>query len=99
LDQLSEHQGYKGTFMQIGTDKTLVLLDTDGTAAPAAAKELARLYPKRKELISIIGGAEAWQGADLPWKEPVKLIPISLPQIPGLGINMSELSAGAWVKL
>jgi hypothetical protein len=85
--------------MQIGTDKTLVLLDTDGTAAPAAARELAKLYPKRKELITVVGGAKAWQGADLPWKEPVKLIPISLPQIPGLGIDVSELSAGVWAAL
>jgi hypothetical protein len=51
------------------------------------------VFPKRKELITVLGGAEAWK-AELPWKEPVKLMTIALPQIKGLGISMSELSAG-----
>ena len=51
----------------------MVLLDTDGTAAGRAARELAAASPERPVLYTISGGASAWLAQELPWKEPLKL--------------------------
>lgn len=51
----------------------MVLLDTDGTAAGRAARDLAAAAPERPVLYIISGGASAWLAQELPWKEPLKL--------------------------
>eukprot|EP00892_Ulva_mutabilis_P012386 jgi/Ulvmu1/951/UM102_0034.1 len=58
---------------KVGQERPVVLLDTDGSAAGAAARELALASPERPVLYTVAGGAEAWLAQELPWKEPLKL--------------------------
>lgn len=59
--------------VQIGMDKPVLLLDSDGSVAPKAAKELAAASTERPSVIFVNGGAAAWQAAELPWKQPLRL--------------------------
>ena len=79
--------------VQVGTDKPVMLLDADGTVAPEAAKALAAVSKERPSVTFVTGGSEAWQAADLPWKEPLQLP--SLPSFEGIkGFDVSGVAAG-----
>lgn len=75
--------------MQVGTDIPVMLLDADGTVAPAAAKALAGASKDRPSVTFVNGGAEAWQASELPWKEPLQL-----PSLPSF--DVSGVAAGAF---
>ena len=77
---------------QVGQEAPVILLDTDGSAAGAAARDLAAAAPERPVLFTVGGGAAAWLAQELPWKEPLKLR-INLDTIKA--IDISGVAEGA----
>lgn len=70
--------------------KPLILIDTDGSLSPAAAKIILKELPD-KSVYFITGGAEAWQEAGFPWKEPLRF---SLPNLSNIDLANIDLTAG-----
>lgn len=73
----------------------VVLVDTDGSQAPAAARQILRTMGYKK-IFYLQGGTNAWKAGDMPWKSRVSLkIPeYTLPelQIPELKLPEVKVS-------
>jgi rhodanese-related sulfurtransferase len=70
--------------------KPLILIDTDGSLSPAAAKIVLKELPD-KSVYFITGGTDAWQEAGFPWKEPLRF---ALPDFSNIDLSNIDLTAG-----
>lgn len=68
----------------------VILLDTDGSEAGAAAKAILEVVPLNN-LYYVQGGADAWQAGGGPWKEPTKLS-FALPDLSQLDLTQLDFS-------
>ena len=86
-----------------GEGSQIILLDSDGTVAAAAARELAATVPQAKGVLRVDGGTENWKAADLPWKESPQLPALPSFKLPSLTLpstSSAHLSSCAccWVS-
>lgn len=66
----------------------VILLDTSGSEAAAAAKAILAEVPLER-LYFVQGGADAWQASGNPWKEPSAPFSFSLPDIDLASLDLS----------
>lgn len=80
--------------VQFSEESLVILLDVDGTEAPAAAKAIAEVYPDAKVVYYVTGGAESWLENELPWVEPFSMRGIDLDFVKSLDFTGVTRGAG-----
>lgn len=68
----------------------MILLDSDGMTAAAAARELAAAMPQVKSVLRVDGGAVNWKAEDLPWKETPQLPALPSFKLPSISLPSSS---------
>lgn len=75
----------------IKSDSTIILLDSDGTKSPQAAKDILK-FLEFKTVLYVAGGESAWKAADVGWQEPSKGLKFSIPAFPSIKVPDIDLS-------
>lgn len=71
----------------ISEDSLVILLDSDGTTAKAAARQIEGI----EKIYFVQGGAEAWEETG-PWRQASAGLSLSLPNLKAVGNNINELA-------
>lgn len=81
----------------LGEESRVLLLDAEGKESSKAAKAVLESGAV-KSVYVVQGGAEAWKGSDLPWKEPGRGLELPNFDLAALGAKVDPKNLGATVE-